>query len=101
VSRHDVLDGFTCNEREQMKLKIAGPPTGKGSMLRIGIVGYGVVGRAVASLFRRVHDVCIYDKHQLAFSSFQNAKAINGCNLVFVCVPTPIGRGLAIDESRF
>ena len=50
--------------------------------MKIGIVGYGHVGRAMHTLFK---DANIYDK----YLGIGNKVDINKCDTVFVCVPTP------------
>ena len=50
--------------------------------MKIGIVGYGHVGQAMHGLFI---DAVIYDK----FKGIGTTEEINGCDTVFVCVPTP------------
>jgi UDPglucose 6-dehydrogenase len=60
--------------------------------MAIGIVGYGVVGKALAKLFG--HDVetagvRVYDKFLDGMNSEQCRDAIQTCELVFVAVPTP------------
>lgn len=70
--------------------------------MRIGIVGYGVVGKAVAALFSKNpgHQVFLYDKFQPALNSDQHRHAINACDLTFVAVPTPTGPdGMSCDVS--
>jgi UDPglucose 6-dehydrogenase len=57
--------------------------------VKLGIVGYGVVGSAMARLFRTVHDVFIFDKFQPSFSDATHKHAINDCDLAFLSVPTP------------
>jgi UDPglucose 6-dehydrogenase len=57
----------------------------------IGIVGYGVVGRALARLFRRcdAHRVHIYDKNIQEYSSQQRLAVLDQSDIVFIAVPTP------------
>lgn len=52
--------------------------------MKIGIVGYGHVGKAMHKLFQ---DAVIYDE-PLELGARSD---INGCDTVFVCVPTPQG----------
>jgi len=61
--------------------------------MRIGIIGHGVVGGAVASGMQRLgHNVIIHDiKYQTKISD------LVGCDIVFICVPTPE----ASDGSAF
>ncbi len=60
-------------------------------MMQVGIVGYGVIGRALERLLRRseTHRVHIYDKYVEAFSSPQHFVAVDRCEIVFIAVPTP------------
>jgi UDPglucose 6-dehydrogenase len=57
--------------------------------MRIGIVGYGVVGRAIARFFECSHEIVVFDKYLADLSSTERRASINNCELVFVCVPTP------------
>jgi len=60
--------------------------------MTIGIVGYGVVGKALARLFGYEAgnpDVRIYDKLLAGMNDAQSKAAIQTCDLVFVAVPTP------------
>jgi UDPglucose 6-dehydrogenase len=60
--------------------------------MRIGIVGYGVVGKALARLFEYQAgnpEVRIYDKMLPGYDGAENKAAIQSCDLVFVAVPTP------------
>lgn len=50
--------------------------------MKIGIVGYGHVGKAMHKLFK---DAVVYDK----ILEIGNTEEINTCDAVFVCVPTP------------
>ena len=60
--------------------------------MRIGIVGYGVVGKAVTEGFRSlgfevyVNDICS-DRN---FNSKRSL--VDNCDLIFICVPTPNNR---------
>ena len=60
--------------------------------MKIGIVGYGHVGEAMHELFK---DAIIYDK----FKNFGTREEINGCDTVFVCVPTPQAKDGLCDTS--
>lgn len=59
--------------------------------MKIGIVGYGVVGKALAALFTQhpSHSVFLYDKFQADLSGKSNRDAINRCDVAFIAVPTP------------
>lgn len=59
--------------------------------MHIGIVGLGVVGRALYRMINdaRSHTMVIYDKYLDSYRSPEQLCALNGCDLVFVAVPTP------------
>lgn len=59
--------------------------------MRIGIVGYGVVGMAISRMvsWQDDNELVIYDRYKEPFSEPWRRKAINTCELVFLCVPTP------------
>ncbi len=48
----------------------------------VGIIGYGTVGQATARLFE---DVAIYDPPK----GYEEASAVQHCEVLFVCLPTP------------
>lgn len=50
--------------------------------MKIGIVGYGHVGKAMQGLFKNaiLYDKCLH---------IGSKEEINSCDTVFVCVPTP------------
>lgn len=66
-------------------------------MARIGVMGFGVVGSAVAYGFRKMgHEIYVYDVNaervKLAERFGLNAagiEAITECEFIFICVPTP------------
>jgi UDPglucose 6-dehydrogenase len=60
--------------------------------MKIGIVGYGVVGKALGRLFgyeAGKAGVEVYDKHLPGLNDAAHKIAIQRCDLVFVAVPTP------------
>src|SRR5579875_1379457 len=58
--------------------------------MRVGIVGYGVVGRALERLFRAGgHHYVEYDKYKDHYTGEESKDAVNSAQLVFVAVPTP------------
>jgi UDPglucose 6-dehydrogenase len=70
--------------------------------VRIGIVGYGVVGHALENLFTKheEHSVFLYDKFNKTLNQKHHREAINQCELVFLAVPTPTGSdGVSCDVS--
>lgn len=62
-------------------------------MLKIGIVGFGHVGKSIQALFP---DAVIHDPYYTASSSQED---INRCQIVFVCVPTPMTSDGSADTS--
>lgn len=70
--------------------------------MKLGIVGYGVVGRALAQVFRYEAgnpDLVVYDKFIRGMNSSSRRAAIQKCDLVFVAVPTPEGPDGSCDMS--
>jgi UDPglucose 6-dehydrogenase len=63
--------------------------------MRIGIVGFGVIGSAQAVLFAR-HDLVTYDS---SVHDTYPAEALAGCDFAIVCVGTPEGAGGSADLS--
>lgn len=57
--------------------------------VNIGIVGQGFVGSALKSKFENFFNVLTYDlKPGISNSSIE--EIVNNCNIIFVCVPTPM-----------
>jgi UDPglucose 6-dehydrogenase len=60
--------------------------------MKLGIVGYGVVGKALAKVFGYESgnpDLVIYDKFLKGVNTAKRRAAVQKCDLVFVAVPTP------------
>ncbi len=71
---------------------------------KIGIIGYGYVGKAMAKLFEKNYEVYIYDVVSgiVPDSSRQHIATredINKCDLGVICVPTPRGEDGSCDTS--
>ena len=62
---------------------------------KVGVVGYGYVGKAVEKFFKNSYEVSIYDP-ALGFS---DKEAVNACALAVVCVPTPMSADGSVDLS--
>lgn len=60
--------------------------------MKVGIVGYGHVGKHTHNLFK---EAVIYDK----YLNMGSQDEINTCDTVFVCVPTPMGEKGHCDTS--
>ncbi|MCD6139049.1 MAG: NAD(P)-binding domain-containing protein, partial [Deltaproteobacteria bacterium] len=65
--------------------------------MRIGVMGFGVVGSAVAYGFRKLgHEIYVYDVNaervklaeRFGFSA-AGIEDITECEFIFICVPTP------------
>ncbi|MCL5005912.1 MAG: hypothetical protein M1404_05205 [Acidobacteria bacterium] len=70
--------------------------------MKLGIVGYGVVGKALAKVFRYETgnpDLVIYDKFLKGMSTAKQRDAIQKCDLVFIAVPTPMSSDGSSDLS--
>jgi len=70
--------------------------------MRIGVVGYGVVGRALAQLFQcgQRNEIAIFDKYLSGFNTEASQRSVNSCDLVFLSVPTPTSAdGFSADIS--
>lgn len=60
--------------------------------MKIGIVGYGKVGRHLDQLFMGAGlETCVYDKYLPGFSSDHHKDAVQECDAAFIAVPTPSG----------
>ena len=75
--------------------------------MKIGLVGYGVVGTAIGRMVSSCadHEVIVFDPFQPRFCDPSRRDAINSCDLVFLSVPTPSNdRGCdlsVVDESAY
>jgi len=63
--------------------------------MKIGIIGYGVVGKAVEEYFSISADVFLYDP----IKKIGTKEQINKCDLVYICVPTPKREDGSCDTS--
>jgi len=64
--------------------------------MRIGIIGKGYVGNALGKLLETKHDVAYYDK----FKEENDPKVLNNCEVIFICVPTPMKISGEIDITK-
>ena len=60
--------------------------------MKIGIVGNGYVGKATALLMCKDIEVLIWDIDK-NLRNINNFEDLSDCDLVFVCVPTPMNKG--------
>jgi len=65
--------------------------------MKIGIVGYGYVGKSFYKFFKNHYDVITYDP-SLADNSATKSQ-INECDLAVICVPTPEKEDGSCDTS--
>lgn len=63
---------------------------------KIGIIGYGYVGKAIHAFFKDHYEVFVYDPY---VEGTDSKKDINACDLGVVCVPTPMGKDRSCDIS--
>lgn len=54
--------------------------------MKIGIIGRGVVGNAVANGLSKAYEIISYDKYR---QGFETLKEVSECKIIFICVPTP------------
>ncbi|HOL21879.1 MAG TPA: nucleotide sugar dehydrogenase [bacterium] len=66
-------------------------------MKRIGIIGYGVVGKAFVNVFKDKVKIFIYDKYISEYNDIE--RVVKNCPIVFVAVPTPMYEDGSIDIS--
>lgn len=59
---------------------------------KIGIIGYGVVGKALTSVFAQIF---LYDKYR----NIGSPAEVNRADIIFICVPTPYNKKNGFDLS--
>ncbi len=64
---------------------------------KIGVIGNGFVGEAIAFTFSPINEICIYDIDPLKSNCSINQ--VHNCDYVFVCVPTPMNKNGSQDFS--
>lgn len=64
--------------------------------MRIGIMGYGMVGGALKVALENSHEIIYWDKYK---NTPYEIKDLEDCYVIFLCVPTPILKSGAIDKS--
>jgi len=65
--------------------------------MKIGIIGFGYVGKAMYNFFLDKYDVIYYDNNPVISGSTK--KEINNCDLGIICVPTPSTENGKCDTS--
>jgi UDPglucose 6-dehydrogenase len=63
--------------------------------MRIGIAGYGSIGRYVGGVFNRSHDITLYDPPQ----GLGRIEDLDDVDFAILCVPTPTGEDGSCDTS--
>jgi UDPglucose 6-dehydrogenase len=63
--------------------------------VRIGIAGYGSIGRYVEEVFKRCHEIVLYDP-PLGLGRIEDLDAVD---YAVICVPTPTGEDGSCDTS--
>ena len=64
--------------------------------MNIGIIGYGVVGKAAEATLEKAYNVIKYDK----FQDLDSFESLLGCDFVFIMVPTPFDcETNSVDDS--
>ena len=64
---------------------------------KVGIIGNGFVGEAIAFAFSPTTDLRVYDINPL--KSTHTKKQVDECDFIFVCVPTPMRKDGSQDLS--
>ncbi|RMD65548.1 UDP-glucose/GDP-mannose dehydrogenase family protein [Candidatus Pacearchaeota archaeon] len=68
--------------------------------MKVGIIGVGVVGGATAEVFKRAHELYLYDKYKEPYNTQDRLDELaKNSEVVFICVPTPMKLSGAIDYS--
>lgn len=67
---------------------------------KVGIIGQGFVGTALKEAFSPHYEVSTYDKFRDDLSTRPSVTSISHeCDIIFVCVPTPMARDGSCDTS--
>ena len=64
--------------------------------VKVGIIGYGYVGKAFDNFFKSHYDVLIYDPLYIMSCTKEE---INNCDVGVICVPTPENKDGSCDTS--
>lgn len=69
-------------------------------MKKIGIIGYGYVGKGLESFFKDHFEIKIFDTVQNDLSvTYSSKEEINECDLGIIAVPTPMNEDGSVDIS--
>ena len=64
--------------------------------MKIGIIGYGHVGKAMKKLFK---NAIVYDINNQENIILSTKEDINNCDVSFICVPTPMNKDGSCDTG--
>lgn len=64
--------------------------------MKVGIMGYGMVGGALTEALKNRHEVIYWDKYKKTPYVIED---LRNCEAIFLCVPTPILKSGAINKS--
>ncbi|MDP2673192.1 MAG: nucleotide sugar dehydrogenase [Nanoarchaeota archaeon] len=68
--------------------------------MKIGILGFGIVGEVTSKVFGTKHEIFPYDLYREKYNSLENLKKLaRESEVVFVCVPTPMKPSGEMDYS--
>ena len=68
--------------------------------MKIGIIGFGIVGGNTGKVLGKKHQIFPYDKYKKPYdSSARLSKLVAQAELVFICVPTPMKPSGEMDYS--
>jgi UDPglucose 6-dehydrogenase len=65
--------------------------------LKIGIIGQGFVGSAIREGLKNYYSVMTYDKNPSVNSNSSISQICSDCEIIFVCVPTPMRKSGECD----
>ena len=64
--------------------------------MKIGLIGYGVVGKAADYTLKKEYEIIKYDK----FQQLDSFESLTSCDFIFIMVPTPFDcRSNVVDQS--
>jgi len=68
--------------------------------MKLGIFGVGFVGGATAHVFKKAHDLYLYDKFKEPHNTQENLSSlVRNSEVIFICVPTPMKPSGEMDYS--
>ena len=64
--------------------------------MKLVVIGMGFVGGTTAKILEKVHHILPYDPYK---KKYQDSSKLSESEVVFICVPTPMGPSGKIDYS--